>query len=49
MNRRAIGALCGLACLVSMMKAKRRRALSAFALEQLERVFDVVENTLHLA
>jgi len=44
MNRVVLGALCVAACVLSVMRARRRRAaLGAFALEKLEAVFDVLE------
>jgi hypothetical protein len=50
MNRVAVGAVCIAACLLSLIEAKRaRRALGAIALEQMEHLFDVMENVLHLA
>ncbi len=36
--------------MLSLYEAKRtRRTIGTFALEQMERVFDVAENTLHAA
>jgi len=50
MNRMTVGALCVAVWLLSFYDAKRtRRVIGPFALEQLERVFNVVENTIHLA
>lgn len=50
MNRVVIGALCLAAGVLSVFEARRiRSTLGTFALEQIERVFDVVENVLHLA
>jgi len=44
MNRVVVGAVCFAACVLSVVRAKRRRAaLGAFALEKLEAVFDVLE------
>ncbi len=48
MNRFAIGALCIAAGLISAMEV-RHRSVSAFALEQMEKLFNVVEHVLHLA
>jgi hypothetical protein len=45
MNRVTIGALCVAACVLSVVE---RRALGAFALEQVEHVFDVMEGVFHL-
>lgn len=50
MNRVARGALFVVAFLLSLLGAGRaRQSVGAFALEQMEHVFDVVENLLHLA
>ncbi len=50
MNRVTVGALCVAVWMFSLYEAKRtRRTIGAFALEQMERVFDVVENTIHVA
>jgi hypothetical protein len=47
MNRTAISALCVAACLISVARAKRmRRVVGAFALEQIEHAFDVVERRM---
>jgi hypothetical protein len=45
MNRVAMGVLCVVACMFSLARARHRRgALGALALEQMEAVFDVIEN-----
>jgi hypothetical protein len=50
MNRATIGVLCAVAFLLSLIKASRtRRALDTMALEQVEYVFNLVENVLHPA
>jgi hypothetical protein len=50
MNRVAISAAC-VAIVVSLLEVTKytRRALGAIALEQIERVFDVIERVLQLA
>jgi hypothetical protein len=49
MNRAAMGALC-VACMFSVIRAKRKwGAPGAFALEQIERAFDVVQMRTRLA
>ncbi len=46
MNR-TMSALCVAACLISVVRAKRMRgAVGAFALEQIERMFDVLEKRI---
>jgi hypothetical protein len=45
----AVGAVCVVAVVCSMPEDKHSwRALGAFALEQLERVFDMIERVLRL-
>ncbi len=50
MNRVTVGALCVAVWVFSLYEARRtRRTIGPFAFEQMERMFDVVENTLHAA
>ncbi len=47
MNRTAMSALCVAACLISVVRAKHiRGAVGAFALEQIEHMFDMVERRM---
>jgi hypothetical protein len=48
MNRITISTLGVAACLLSLLRVgETRTAFGTFALEQMERVFDVVENVFH--
>jgi hypothetical protein len=50
MNRLAMGALCATACLLSAVRAKRiRGALGAYALEQMEHMFNFAEKHVRLS
>lgn len=50
MKRATIVVLCVAVCLVSLLETKRaRRALVMIALEQVERVFNVMEHVVHAA
>jgi hypothetical protein len=50
MNRMAMGALCVAVRLITLAQAKHmRKVVGIFVFEQLERIFDVVENVLHPA
>ncbi len=47
MNRVALGALCAMACFLSMVRARHMRgSLGGFALEQIEHVFDLMEKRM---
>ncbi len=49
MNRMGMAALCVGACLLSAIRAKRiRGGFGAFALEQMEHVFDIAEKHMRL-
>jgi hypothetical protein len=50
MNPRAIRVLCLTACVLFAVKAQHtRQGLGTFALEQIERIFDVVEKVVNPA